>query len=356
MTESLHRRDVLRGLATAGIAFATGGAAAGVPASQGVIDVHAHVAVPAYLALLAQAGVRPSGYAGSSRTPTSGGAGGDSAAAIAARIAMMDRAGVSKQILSASLAPYLADEARAVPAARLLNERLAQLAAAMPHRLAALACLPLPHVDAALAELRHGMDRLGLVGITMQASCLGISIADEKFAPLFAEMNRRRATLFIHPAVNGLGSPLVTDWRIDTALGPLLEDITIAVQLMAANIPVRYPDVRIVIPHLGGGLATMLDRLDNQLPLAIPKLAGRPSEMARRFWYDSVAHGSLTALDTAIAAFGADRIVPGSDFPVLLSFEPYDRTINYVRKARHAGAARQILHHSARALFAGAMA
>lgn len=312
--------------------------------------------MPAYLALLAQVGVRPSGYSGSSRTPTSGRAGDDRAAAIAARIAMMDRAGVSKQILLASLASYLAAETKAVPPARLLNERLVELAAATPHPLAALACLPLPHVDAARAELRHGMDQLGLVGITMQTSCFGISIADEKFAPLFAEMNRRRATLFIHPAINRLRSPFATDWRIDTTLGPLLEDITIAVQLIAANIPMRYPAVRIVIPHLGSGFATMLDRRDNRLPLAILKLAGRPCEMARRFWYDSVAHGSLTGFDTAIAAFGADRIVPGSDFPVLLSSESNDRTINYVRKAGHAGAARQILHHSARALFAGALA
>lgn len=346
---------MLRGFAAAGIALATSGVAAGASASKGVIDVHAHVAVPAYLVLLAQSGVRPSGYAGSRHTPTSGGAGGDGAAAIAARIAMMDRAGVRKQILSASLAPYLADEAKAVQAARLLNERLAALAAAMPHRFGALACLPLPHVDAALSAMRHGMDQLGLVGVTMQASCLGTSVADERFQPLFAEMNRRRATLFIHPAVNGLRSPLITDWGIDTALGPLLEDVAIAVQLMAAGIPIRYPDVRIVIPHLGGGLATMLDRLDNQLPLAVPRLAERPSEMARRFWYDSVSHGSLTALDAAIAAFGADRIVPGSDFPVLLSIETYERTINYVRGARCPGAARQILQDSAGPLFAGGL-
>ncbi|MDX3901435.1 MAG: amidohydrolase family protein [Sphingobium sp.] len=351
-----RRRDALRSIAGACVAAVSMNSAAAA-AARTTIDVHAHLAVPSYLDLLATAGLRPGGYAGAgagaARSPTSGGAGGDDAAAIAARLKLMDDAGVGRQILSPSLAPYLPDQAVAGQAARILNERHARLMADVPGRFGAFACLPLPHIDASLAELRHGLDTLGLTGISMQASCLGTSIADERFAPLFAEMNRRRAVLFVHPAVNGLHSPLIADWRLDTSIGPLLEDVAIATQLIAANIPARYPDLKIVVPHLGGGLATMLDRLDNQLPLAVPGLAGRPSDMARRLWYDSVSHGSLAALDAAVAAFGADRIVPGSDYPVLLAFEPYARTIGYVHGASAAGAPTKILHDNAGKLFAG---
>lgn len=350
-----RRRDALRSIAAACIAAAVSGSGASAAARPTIVDVHAHIAVPSYLALLASAGVRPGGYAtaGSGRSPTSDEAGSDDAAAIAARLKLMNNAGVAKQILSPSLAPYLIDEALAKQAARLVNQRHAWLTGQVPRRFGAFVSLPLPHVDAALAELRHGLDVLGLTGVSMQASCLGTSIADERFAPLFDEMNRRRAVLFVHPAVNGLRSPLISDWHLDTSVGPLLEDVAIATQLIAANVPARYPDLRIVIPHLGGGLATMLDRLDNQLPLAVPGLAGRPSEMARRFWYDSVSHGSLAALDAAVAAFGADRIVPGSDFPVLLPFEPYVRTIHYVSSASAPGASTKILHNNAGTLFAG---
>ncbi|MEA3003194.1 MAG: 6-methylsalicylate decarboxylase [Sphingomonadales bacterium] len=319
---------------------------------RGIVDVHAHLAIPSYLALLAQAGVKTPGYstAAGAAAPTSGGKGADSPEAMAQRVALMDGAGVVTQLLSQSLGPYVADEAVAVRAARIANDRYAALARAHPGRFLGLASLPLPHVDAALAELRRALDELGLAGAALHATCLGTSIADPRFAPLFAEMNRRRALLCLHPSVNGLLSPLVLDWRLEAAAGPLLEDSVVALQLFAANIPILYPDVRIVVPHLGGGLASMLDRLDNQLHLSIPNLAARPSEMARRLYYDTVSHGSAPALHAAVEAFGADRLLPGSDFPVLLSFEPYAATFGYVVKALKKPEADLILYRNAEAL------
>jgi predicted TIM-barrel fold metal-dependent hydrolase len=354
MRTSLRRRTLLKALggSLAAAGFAPTALAAAAPMGRGIIDMHAHVAIPAYLAALAESGVRPPGYSsrGQAASPTSGGQSADSPSAIAERLAMMDRAGVATQILFPSLAPYLPDEARAVQAARLANDRHAALARAHPGRFLGLAALPLPHVDAALDELRRGLDGLGLAGVSLHTTCLGTATADPRFDAIFAEMNRRKVLLILHPSVNGLQSPLLTDWHLETSAGPLLEDVTIALQLIAANIPVRYPDLRIVVPHLGGGLATMLDRLDNQMPLAVRGLKARPSEMARAMWYDTVSHGSAPALRAAVEAFGADRIVPGSDYPVLLSFEPYVRTFGYVRDAVSKAAADRILHHNAAAL------
>lgn len=298
-----------------------------------VIDVHAHVAVRDYLASLAEAGIRPPGYRVAAASPTAAGlgAGGESEESLALRIAMMDGAGVRTQILSPSLAPYVPDSEKGVRAARVLNDKLSAIAAAHAGRFAAFVSLPLPHVDAALEEMRRGLDRLDMVGVAMHASCLGVSIADERFDRLFVEMNERKAILFIHPCVNGLCSHLLNDWHLEACAGPLLEDMTIVMHLMARAVPVRFPDIKIIIPHLGGGLATMLERLDNQMPLSIPGLPALPSAMAKSLWYDTVSHGSAAALRCAVEAFGADRLVPGSDFPVLLSFEDYARTFDYVR-------------------------
>ena len=246
---------------------------------------------------------------------------------------LMDAAGVRMQVLSPTLAPYLADEAAAVRAARLVNDGQALLAREHPRRLASFVSLPLPHVEASIGEMRRGLDDLGMAGVTLQCSCLGWSIADDLFDPLFQEMNARGSVLFLHPAVNGLQSPLLTDWSLTAAAGPVLEDLAIALHMMVKGIPVRYPDIKIIVPHLGGGLAGLLERLDNQLPQFAPGLLGKPSEMARCFWYDTVSHGSRPGLRAAAQAFGADRLVPGSDFPVLLPFEPYADTFGYIRKA-----------------------
>jgi predicted TIM-barrel fold metal-dependent hydrolase len=58
-----------------------------------------------------------------------------------------------------------------------------------------------------------------------------------------------------------------------------------------------------------------------------------PSVTARRFYYDTVGHGSHAALLCAWKAFGADHLLPGSDFPVLLNFETYARTFAWIREA-----------------------
>lgn len=62
-------------------------------------------------------------------------------------------------------------------------------------------------------------------------------------------------------------------------------------------------------------------------------LPERPSITARRFWYDSVGHGSAAALRCAVEAFGAERILPGSDYPVLLPFESYRETFAHLHHA-----------------------
>ena len=290
-----------------------------------ILDIHAHVECRRLsLALLAAHGVQRPGYGGvgaAAARPASSSAGDDIDSALAARIEMMNEEDVRKQSLLADTGPsHLRESEAGVAAARLLIDRHAELMRAFPSRLWSFVSLPLPHVEDSLAELRRGLDTLGMAGVCMHAFCLGRSIADERFAPLFVEMNRRGCALFVHPCVNGLLSPLIIDWKLSAAAGPLFEDAAIALHLIVSNVPVRYPNVRIIVPHLGGGVSMMLERLDNQLPLAIAELQARPSEMARALWYDTVAHGSRAALRCAVEAFGAARLVAGSDFPTLLAF------------------------------------
>jgi predicted TIM-barrel fold metal-dependent hydrolase len=77
----------------------------------------------------------------------------------------------------------------------------------------------------------------------------------------------------------------------------------------------------------------LLQRLDNQAPRQHPDLLERPSVTARRFYYDTVGHGSQAALLCAWKAFGADQVVAGSDYPVLLAFETYRQTFHYIRES-----------------------
>lgn len=305
-----------------------------------LIDVHAHQFPDRYTALMAQHGRQLLGVL--------------TGAPLEQRIAHMDEAQVDMQVLSPSnLMPYLEDEAHAWHAARILNDGYAELSHRLPDRFKAYVSLPLPHVEASLREMERGLDELGLAGITLGCSILNRSVTDNEFEPLYREMNRRRAVLFFHPMVNGICSPMITDFGLEGAAGTTIEDTVVVLQMIVRQIPHRYPDIKMIVPHLGGLIPMLLNRMDNQIAALRRDLPEKPSVTARRFWYDTVGHRSYAALRCACEALGPERLVTGSDYPVLLAYESYAKTFSYIRDAGlDATAAEHILHRNARMLFA----
>jgi predicted TIM-barrel fold metal-dependent hydrolase len=170
-----------------------------------------------------------------------------------------------------------------------------------------------------------------MLGVTMTCSVFDRSAAEEEFEPLYEEMNRRGAVLFYHPIQNGLCSPLINDYKYTVSVGASLEDMAIVLHLIARRIPQRYPNIKYVVPHLGGMISMQLERLDNQAPSQHLDLPEPPSTTARRLYYDTVSHGSQAALRCAWMAFGASQLVAGSDYPVLMRFESYAQTFDYIR-------------------------
>ena len=264
----------------------------------------------------------------------------------------MDAAGVATQILSPHHPPYLPDEAECVQALHLLNDGYADLAQRYPGRIASYVMLPLPHIDASLREMERGLDQLGCVGVNMNISCLGRSIAEAEFEPIYAEMNRRGAILFVHPSVTGVCSPVINDWGFRAAIGNSVEDAMFVAHMIARQLPHRYPRIRFIVPHLGGPIPMLLNRLDKQGVRDLGELAELPSVTARRFWYDTVCYGSKAAFTCACEAFGVEKLVTGSDYPVLQAYEEYRETFAYIaRTGLSQEDADRILHHNAQALF-----
>lgn len=269
------------------------------------------------------------------------------------RFRLMDEAGVNMQILSpAGNAPYSENETEAVEAARLCNDRYAELVRRYPDRLASFVSLPMPHVDASLRELRRGLDELGMVGVTINCLVFGKAPTEPEFDPLYEEMDRRRAVLFFHPCLDGCGAPVIDEYGLSACAGTSIQDASVAMHLILRKIPSRYPNITIIVPHLGGPVAMLLERLDNQMAQQHRDLPEPPSVTARRFYYDTVSHGSAAALQCAWRAYGADHLVTGSDYPVLLDFESYKRTFDYIRESGLPDdAVDQILNRSAATVF-----
>lgn len=293
-----------------------------------IIDVHAHYHPRSYIEALARVLEEPGRPVG--RHPDT-----DDEAHIRSRMQMMQEAGVGMQVLSPAggRAPYGKDEDASVAAAKLMNDAAAKVVSSHPDRFKSWVTVPLPHVNASLRELKRGMDELGMVGLNLHISALDRSVAEDEFLPLYEEMNRRNGLIFFHPCTNGICSPMVVDYGFTGAVGTSMEDTMIGCHLIAKKIPHKYPNITYIIPHLGGLLPMLLQRLDNQFSMKDHDLPEPPSVTARRFYYDTVGHGSPAALTCAWKAFGADHILPGSDYPVLLTWETYAKTFSWIREA-----------------------
>jgi aminocarboxymuconate-semialdehyde decarboxylase len=308
-----------------------------------ITDVHAHHFARELLRFLADAQIPLApGGARRTRSPVP-------MLPFEARLPMMAEAGVGRQILSSALCAYTPDKGLGAQGARLVNDDFAHICRDQPAQFSFWAALPLPHVDASLAEIARAFDELGAIGMILHCSCLGESIARAEFDPIYAELDRRRAVVFLHPCQDGIGSRAVNEWDLTVCAGASFEDTVAALHLIARQVPRRFPNVRFIVPHFGGLLPTLLARLDGQM--VQDDFAEPPSATARRFFYDTVGWGSKPALLAAVAAFGAEQLVPGSDYPVLLPWESYAQTFAHVREAElPESAVDRILYRNAPAL------
>jgi 6-methylsalicylate decarboxylase len=291
------------------------------------VDVHAHLFPTAYLDELERLG-KPD--VPESRMQLAAGSTPDE---LRRRVAMMDAADVDMQVLSpAGQLPYFERVEDGVAAARLWNDLAAECVSAMPERLRAFGAVPLPHVDAALAELDRTLDQLGMVGITIGTSVLGRSIVEPEFEPLYEELDRRRAILYVHPSGLGAESPLIAPYKLTWVVGAPVEDTIAVAHLVMAAIPHRYPNIQIIVSHMGGAMALLLGRMDFLYRNELPELPELPSVAARKMWYDTVAHGDVVALRCAYEAVGPSQLVLGSDYPYQLDGD-YARCVSFIRDA-----------------------
>jgi 6-methylsalicylate decarboxylase len=190
-----------------------------------------------------------------------------------------------------------------------------------------------------------------MVGVTMDTTVLNQVLVEPRYEPIFAELDRRAAVLFLHPAGTSACTPLIRDYHLTWIAGAPIEDTISVMQLIIHGIPSRYPRIKIINSHLGGALPMLLQRADDQYQWEAPDTPERPSIAARRMWYDSVGHGHVPALRCAIDSLGAGRLLLGTDFPYEAG-DVFVRAIDYITDPHSAeDEANAILEGNAAVLF-----
>lgn len=283
------------------------------------VDVHAHYYDSTYIDRLARNGAdtRPA-----IRAP-------GAAVTFEQRVELLDGAGIRVQVLSVgALQPSFANADEASAAARLTNDLYADICQRYGGRFSAFAAVPLPHIDAALTELARAIDVLGMVGVNLGCSIANRALDDAAFAPFFTELDRRGTVVFLHPVGCGCG-PFLDDLGLDFPLGAPFEDSIAAIRLVLGGVIQRFPKIRFIVPHLGGTLPFLITRLDSSS--VARRWEYKPSEHLKRLWYDSI-NGNIAALRCAREAFGADRLVLGTDFPHLAG-DRFNRCVSYIEES-----------------------
>jgi len=270
------------------------------------IDVHHHFMSQAYIDAM-----------GVERVASPGSAGHAEAFSAEQSLTFMEIAGIETAILSVS-APgvEMGTPQRSARLARACNETQACYVHDHPGRFGMLAILPLPDIDASLAEIAYAFDTLGADGAVAMSNYGGEYIGSPDFAAVFDELNRRRAVLLVHPSapLGYRGFPGVSlstlEFPFDTARA--------IVSVLYYGIPERYPNVKFIWPHAGGAMPTMagrtaaLSQRNAKFALRGPE---KMTEALRGFYYDttqSLSRPTFAALST-LAPF--DHLLFGSDCP-----------------------------------------
>jgi len=242
------------------------------------------------------------------------------------RLKDMDRMGIDVQAVSP--APnqtyYWTDPGEGAQLARMVNERIAGIAAERPERFVGLGTVPLQDADLAVSELEYCVKKLGLRGVEINPSVNGFDLSDPRLSldRFFAKVQDLDVIVFMHPIGFTQGERLL-DHYFNNVIGNPLETTVAASHLIFDGVLERFPKLKIVLPHAGGYLAHYWARMDHAWrarPDCRTVIRKKPSSYLEKFYFDTITfdRGMLGHL---VERFGADHVVLGTDYPYDMGME-----------------------------------
>lgn len=229
------------------------------------------------------------------------------------RLAAMAREQVSVEVLSAPPV-YGRFCANTAALCSLMNELQEELAAQHPGRFLGFIHLPYHEPERALAELRRFQDHPSFVGVTLASNMNG-RYPDASLDWLWGAASEADLPLFVHPV-----APVHVESPISLPLVHFPGDTTVfASSMILSGVLERFPNLKVILAHLGGSLSVLGSRLDMISHPHFPPHPGSdlprlPSEYVRKFYVDTAQGFSEAAYVAAFEAFGADHMLYGSDY------------------------------------------
>ena len=205
---------------------------------------------------------------------------------------------------------------------RVINDGLAKVVRKYPKNFQALAMLPLIDTQLALKELDRVVLDLGLKGMCMLTNVAGKTSDSAFLLPVYERAQALGVPIFIHPTTP-LGAQVMQEWRLAIILGFEFDVVLSATRLAYSGILERFPDLDFVISHLGAGIPFLAGRIDRGYhdPTCGIKTKKPTSAYLKELYCDTVSFYQ-PALKMAYEFYGPERMILGSDFPLIIGDLP----------------------------------
>jgi 2,3-dihydroxybenzoate decarboxylase len=241
------------------------------------------------------------------------------------RLKEMDEAGIDIRVIShAAPSTQALNPETAVELAIQANDRLCEAVAQHPDRFAAFATLPTPDPNAAADELERAVTKLGFRGAMTHGLTHGqLFVDDKRFWPIFERAAALDVPVYVHPGpvheavVAAYYQDYVKDFPsiVSAAWGYTVETATQAIRLVLSGIFDAYPNLKIILGHMGESLPFSLGRIDE----AMSRSGNRPISFrevfCEHFWITTSGNFSTPALICSLLEMGTDRILFSVDWP-----------------------------------------
>ena len=236
-----------------------------------------------------------------------------------AHLKFMDEAGIKTSVLTMPAPqPYFGNGAESASICRRFNEEAAALKALYPGRFLFCAALPLPDVNKALDEARYALEVLGADGVKLASNSYGQYLGDPELEPLMAYLNSRKAVIITHPhKPSAVNDKLIA--AVPLASYEYLAETTRAIlNMVAHDVLVRYPDLKVVVPHCGSFLPNSLPRFKGLLPVMVKQGYMKDVDVEAnlsRLYFDLAGAATDDAIESLLTITESTHILYGSDYP-----------------------------------------
>ena len=238
---------------------------------------------------------------------------------VGTHLEFMDQAGIRTSVLTMPAPqPYFGNGAESAAVCRRFNEEAAALKALYPGRFRFCAALPLPDVDKALEEARYALEVLGADGVKLASNSYGQYLGDPALEPLMAYLNSRKAVIITHPhKPSSVNDRLIASVPL-ASYEYLAETSRAILNMVAHDVLVRYPDLKVVVPHCGSFLPNALPRFKGLLPVMVSQGYMQPVDVdanVSRLYFDLAGAATDDALESLLTITEPSHILYGSDYP-----------------------------------------